>query len=344
MPDDVSFRAWRQAWQLLEDQVDNLGDILEEEWKGSVNAIEELREFDCGGQWTVYLRTALPAVGEALWLLLIPALDEILEEYLNPKSGRGGSRRGRRSRRQWRAGNRGQRRLFFSNFIPDMDEEIARRIPGGERIRGRRIGPGEWLFFTGIDALDRVFWHWLVWEASQTFLTEWASELQESEQCKKAEQRFFNGGGNMSFVNVSDGFWNERTDWSILDELGWTVGSEGIARVPSETPQRGTIDFDVTTGGELFLTLESITFKFQWTITGFDENDNETLLYQNEKQVTFNSEGFFEESDGASLDFSGFSRLSFRQAMIFVDGGGGFNTRIGNFSISVQSQDIIENE
>ena len=55
MPTDgQAFR--RQLMQFARDQVEDIGDLLEEEWESQINAVEEFRELDCGGEWIVYLK------------------------------------------------------------------------------------------------------------------------------------------------------------------------------------------------------------------------------------------------------------------------------------------------
>lgn len=206
-----------------------------------MNAIERIEEFDCGGQWWVYARTALPAVGAAIWLLLTPSPEEVLENYLNPKNGRGGSRRGRRARRRWRAGGSGRRRLYFGNLIPDIDEEIARRIPGGRLVRGRRVGPGEWLFWTGIDAVDRVLWYWLLWEASQEFLTTWQSELLESGACRTDAEFYFNGQYSQENNQLTATFFDEEDDIFVGARFGFDKPSGGAVQCASRKGFTGRI-------------------------------------------------------------------------------------------------------
>lgn len=219
--------SWRQAWQILRGLVEDLEEKLQEEWATSIQAIERIEEFNCGGEWWVYVKTALPAVGSAMWLLLTPSAEEILENYLNPKTGRGGSRRGRRARRRWRGGNRGQRRLFFGNGIPDIDEEIGKRLPGGRAIRGRRIGPGEWLFWTGVDTMDRALWYFLLWEASQTFLTKWHSELLKSEQCSDLPETWLNYQSYRETDNIEGPFFDSDDTSNADYRFGWSKPDAG---------------------------------------------------------------------------------------------------------------------
>ena len=167
----------RQALQDFQDEV--TGSI-----EDSANAIIDVWEIDCAGSWVVYVKTGLVAAGHALWMLLTPSLEEIMESYLEPKPGRRGGRRGSDRERKRGRSKAGQRRLFFPGGIPDVDNAIADIIPGRDLIASRRVGPGEALFWTTINVADRVLWYWLIVQATETFTTKWISGLLESGECK----------------------------------------------------------------------------------------------------------------------------------------------------------------
>jgi len=147
------------------------------------NAIIDIWEIDCQGEWVVWVKTGVIALGHALWLILTPSIEEILESYLQPKTGRRGGRRGRSGERERRVNPTGQRRLFFGGGIPDIDNMLADTIPGREIVAGRRLLPGEFVFWTGVQVVDKVAWQWLLAEAATTFAVEWQSGLMKSEKC-----------------------------------------------------------------------------------------------------------------------------------------------------------------
>lgn len=180
MPMNIDLPATIEAGrEILRDAATEVTQTLELTY----NAIIDIWEIDCQGQWIVWVQTGLIAVGHALWLILTPSIEEILESYLQPKSGRRGGRRGRSGERERRVNPSGQRRVFFGGGVPDLDNMIADSIPGREIIAGRRLAPGEFIFWTGVQVLDRVAWQWLLLEATQTFATEWQSGLMKSEKC-----------------------------------------------------------------------------------------------------------------------------------------------------------------
>lgn len=181
------------AWDLVKEAESSVSGTMHKGY----NAILDIVEFDCGGYWTLYVKTAIPALGSALLLILTPSLEEIIESYLEPKPGRRGGRRGRRGERRTGRNRAGQRRIFFGGGIPDVDNAIADRIPGRGYFRGRNPRPGEYIFWTGVRVGDYIAWHWLLVQASVTFATEWQSGLLESGQCKS------NAPGSLSFKRAA---------------------------------------------------------------------------------------------------------------------------------------------
>lgn len=164
-----------------------LGDLQNEATGPITNisqAIVSIREMDCGGNWIVYVHTGVVAAGRALYMLLIPSLDEILENYLQPKPGRRGQRRGGRGERIRKAVGANAYRLIFSPPIPDVDDALANILPGRGLMAGRQMLPGEWIFWTGVDLADALLWQWLLIEATETFTVTWMSELMQSGKCK----------------------------------------------------------------------------------------------------------------------------------------------------------------
>ena len=224
---------YRQAWQLIREAALDISDEFEDNIASGFNALSRVRSFDCEGNWVLYVETALPALAKSMWLLLVPSIDEILEEYLNPKSGRGGSRRGRRRRRRWGRNSAGFRRLFWRGGIPDMDEAIARRIPGGRAIRGRRVGPGEWLFWTGVQAADRVAWYWLLTEAFDTFATVWQDEIKESGQCKTSGPARLGFSAYDPDSNIGGPCWFSVEDENKIVEQNAVIGTSGNIQATS---------------------------------------------------------------------------------------------------------------
>lgn len=168
---------------LTRDALADIADEITGQIVNSAQAIVDVWEIDCEGKWIVYVKTGLTATYEAMWLLLTPSFNEILESYLHPKLGRRHGRRGQAKDRNRRPVPGRGSRLFFSPPIPDIDNAIADRIPGRGFFAGRKVGPGEFLFWTGIDVSDRFLWYWLLITATETFATTWQSEIIKSGKC-----------------------------------------------------------------------------------------------------------------------------------------------------------------
>lgn len=155
-----------------------IGDVKE-----SYQGIIDFAEMDCGGNWVLYIETAVPALLETMWLVVTPTMGEVLENYLEPKAGRFGGRRGRRGGRRRFPSTRGLYTVGLSPPIPDIDEQVAARIPGASWFKGIKVGATGWLFWTSINVTDYLLWQFLLIQATATFTTHWVSYLMQSGKC-----------------------------------------------------------------------------------------------------------------------------------------------------------------
>lgn len=176
----------------------------------ALNVITEVWETPCEDDWTVVVETALPAAGAAMWLILIPSPKEVLEEYLSPKTLRGGGRGGRDTRGVRRYDGEDGRRKRRWLGIPDVDSLIADNLPGSEAVQGRDVGFGQRWLFTGIQTLDRGAWNWMVLDIAQEFFTLWSSGMREARFCSRQWQHLAqqpvasNSPGNVDFQQGGD--------------------------------------------------------------------------------------------------------------------------------------------
>lgn len=154
-------------------------------FESRINRIAFLIENDCDAPWTVYLETFFPAAGQALLVLFTPSPGEVLENYLEPKPGRKGSRRGNRNDPRRRRSRNGGLRRRFRNPIPDVDSLIAGTIFGRSFFEGRRAGPLEGLLWQGINIADRLAWWWLIIDVTDDFIMNWSSAIMESKFCQE---------------------------------------------------------------------------------------------------------------------------------------------------------------
>lgn len=179
----------------------------------SLNAIKFLIHDPCETPWWVYVKTAIPAAGASLWMLIVPQPEEILEQYLDPSKTRGQSRR--KFQRVYRrfafpgggpgapppggppgdgppgggggggprtAGGAAARRGKIGALF-DSNTTIAERLPGRQLFESRKISLTEHVFWTGFNTLERVQWYFLIYSAGTNFIYEWTSGIFEA-SCK----------------------------------------------------------------------------------------------------------------------------------------------------------------
>lgn len=147
---------------------------------GATQRIVEIVENPCDAPWWVYVRTAVPALAENLYMLVIPSPQEIVEEYFDPSSTRSRAKRGviggyRRLR--FPDGGHGRGR---SGGFPDPDGLVAHYLPGRATFASRRIDALEHLFWTGLNIADEVAFYWMLYDASKSFIYDWHSGIIES--------------------------------------------------------------------------------------------------------------------------------------------------------------------
>lgn len=102
----------------------------------------------CEAPFRLFVTLAGPPAGRAVALLIGIDIDDIVKTFFRPA--------GLRSHRHGRKGARGRRRL---PELPDVNEEIGKRIPGYELFRGRPFGSATQLVFEISDVYDRVAWN-----------------------------------------------------------------------------------------------------------------------------------------------------------------------------------------
>ena len=217
--------------QITKDALEEIQDEITGQIVNTSQAIVDVWEIDCEGDWILYVKTATIAAGAALYLLLTPSLEEILESYLEPKPGRRHGRRGQRGDRGRRENRLGQRRLFFRPPIPDIDNAIADAIPGRSLLAGRRVGPGEHIFWTGVQVADTFLWYWLLIEATETFATRWQSEIIKSGQCNALQDGYFQASTPQQTPFNQNALWFDKNTLIGLKEDNLNVLNNGAVEL-----------------------------------------------------------------------------------------------------------------
>jgi len=148
-----------------------------------INQVTRLLSAPCQGKWSLAIETAVPAIGEAMFVLLTPDPKQILQNYLRPKGGRAGGRfidivSGRR---RMVSTNRTVR--MWGGGFPDVDEMIGDSLPGRKFFAGRSIGTLEKWLWTGIEISDLIGFYWLLLNVTSNGLLTWSSNLFHSAVC-----------------------------------------------------------------------------------------------------------------------------------------------------------------
>ena len=221
-------------WQMIQYGRQALED-LQDETTGTLvntyNAIVDIWEINCQGSWILYVKTGLTASGAALYLLLTPTFEEVLENYLEPKPGRLGGRRGRPDDRKRRRTATGRTRVYYKPGIPDIDTEVASWLPGADLLSGRAVGPGEYLFWTTLNVVDRVLWQFLLIEATETFFTRWVSGMMQSGECTFPNDGTCQAETPVITSLVSQDIWEDETLLLFKHEENLDIKNAGEIRL-----------------------------------------------------------------------------------------------------------------
>lgn len=147
------------------------------------NMIYETTQSTCDDRFMVMAKTAIPAAGKALWLILMPNPDEIVEEIIQPKGRRTDPRMRRDKDKRRRKGKNGKRRKRFRGIVPNVNGLVAGTIVANDAHSGRVPGKAEGAAWWAWDRAERVLYFWLILDAWDTFIYEWSSGLVEARFC-----------------------------------------------------------------------------------------------------------------------------------------------------------------
>jgi len=207
--------------------------IIGETWEAG-NAIVDFVEYGCWPHWTVWIETLWPALGKVFWQLLLFSWDDVARGYFRPTNTRGLGRKNRVPIRgsKNRAGRAG--RALARKGIPEIGEEIGKKLPGRRLLEGRKITGAERWFWVIDGAAQRALWWWLVADISSGFVVNWTSAIMESEACQKPDPGTVRAR-KVNPQNVAVDTWSGilawTTDTDTTDGL-WTE-STGQLTVPA---------------------------------------------------------------------------------------------------------------
>lgn len=194
-----------------------------------LNQVKRLLSAPCNGKWSLAVELALPAIGEGLAVLLVPDPQQILQNYLRPKGGRGGTRfLAPLTRRSTFSASRRKYRTFGGGF-PDVDQMIGDSLPGRGFFGGRSAGGLEKWFWTGLEFSDLVGWYWLLTSVATNGLNTWSSNIFHSLVCHSTSSLAGSWKHNYSSGGILPPWQTGFEPW-LHEEKNCTFGGLGLFR------------------------------------------------------------------------------------------------------------------
>lgn len=142
----------------------------------------------CDAPWTLWVRTALRALLEALIWWLAFDLYQMVSAYARPRNAFKYMRSNRKSGKGEKAGrakDKNTLRKYLSGALEfDPSAELGKRWPGADFFNGRRVGMGEATFWIAEGAVQRAFFYWAVVELGTQFFYRWSTLLNDTKFCQ----------------------------------------------------------------------------------------------------------------------------------------------------------------
>jgi hypothetical protein len=140
------------------------------------NRVVDFAANPCDAPLAVYFQSFRPAAGKALITLLTFGLDDVARGYFRPKGVYPRGCLGRRKRGR------------TSVYLPELGEEIGKRLPAADAVKSRSFGTIEknlWLL-DGVS--QRVLFWIMVADIVTDFTYDWASGIYKAGYCETADQ------------------------------------------------------------------------------------------------------------------------------------------------------------
>ena len=137
-----------------------------------LNTVVDFFEWSCESNLIMYVETLLPAFGELMLALIDFDYDDVVRGFLRPY--------GPASRKTLVFD---PRKSKFKWEIPEIGEEIGKRIPGAKFFKASRVW-GATRFLWVLDAvIQRALYYYLLIDVISEFLYNWSSGILRHEAC-----------------------------------------------------------------------------------------------------------------------------------------------------------------
>lgn len=139
-----------------------------------VNYVVDFVEDPCHAPWTVYVKTALPALGDLVIGFVDVSPKDVLRFYVKPRGSRSASRFGEEA---------AEADEDSAGFIPDLNEVIGTRLPGSDFFAKSAVQDNLEGFWAISDVIERIAWYFLLIDLLTAFLYDWTSLINQSRAC-----------------------------------------------------------------------------------------------------------------------------------------------------------------
>jgi hypothetical protein len=140
------------------------------------NTIIDMFQWQCQGKFLFYVRTALPALGQLVLGLLWFDWDDVVRGAIRPFGPFG--------RRSLVAG---ARKPKWKIEIPELGEEIGKRLPGVRLVKANRLWRRTRAFWFVDGLIQRVLYYYLIVDLVSEFMYNWSvGILRAPEECGAA--------------------------------------------------------------------------------------------------------------------------------------------------------------
>lgn len=233
----------RATTDLQRDQIPILGSY----WH-AMNAIVDFVEYGCYPNWTVWASTLVPVLGTAIIQVFSFGVGDILRGYFRPTNlrGLGGFTRVPVRGEKGKAGKKGKLKRFSEP--PEIGNEIGKKLPGSEMIRGRKVTGAEEVFWVVDTKVERVLWWWLIADVTDDFITNWTTAIMESEACRDEGSYTVSAHRDNQGPYVPDQ-WQAVIGWTIDAESGGSRFNELAGTLAIGAGMRATITMSVDAEG-----------------------------------------------------------------------------------------------
>jgi hypothetical protein len=197
-----------------------------ERYARRMNTIVDMFEWYCQDHALIYLQTLLPAAGEAFLALISFDWDDVARGFLRPY-GPGGRKSlvfdPRKAKWQWE--------------IPELGEEIGKRIPGARIIKASRVMNATRFIWVIDGLIQRALYYFLVIDVLTEFLYNWSSAvLRALSQCGAAY--YCRGGaygdhGNVGWHSLPLGGFQSECISTPDENAGFSIG---VGEIIAERP------------------------------------------------------------------------------------------------------------